>query len=490
MATLTISRALSKLSGARSGSKAFKRALELFRSAAARVPAYKDFLQKNHIEADSIQTKEDFAELPLLNKENYITQYSLPDMSWDGSLAADKYISSSSGSTGVPFYWPRGAVQDAVVGGIFKRVYEDMFGTKTGSTLCVDSFALGTWIAGFELFNATSFTADCGSNLVLVTPSIDKQMAIEQIQKLRSSFDRVVIAGYPPFVKDILEEGIQNGVDWKRWDVRLLTGGEAISERWRDYVLAAIGKSGSVVNVINMYGMAEAGIVAHETPLSVLSMRAVCETKDLYETFPHFADICGLYQYDPNARFFEVAGEDSLILTADTGIPLVRYETRDRGGIIEHAEMLKLIGAGLTQRATSHGVDPAAWQSPFIYLFGRKDLSISLYALNIYVENVKQALETSPASSKFSGLFTMEIGHTQTLDQRFDITVELARGEAPSAALGQMLTDHVVHVLCKVNMEYAKLYEMLGARAIPNIKLVPYGEIETVRGRKHKWVKR
>ena len=89
-----------------------QRALALFHAAAEHVPAYKDFLKKNQIRPEKIKTIEDFKKLPLLDKENYLRAYPLEKLCWYGQLSAAQMISVSSGSSGKPFFWPRGQILD------------------------------------------------------------------------------------------------------------------------------------------------------------------------------------------------------------------------------------------------------------------------------------------------------------------------------------------------------------------------------------------
>ncbi len=475
---------------ANSDDRAFKRALTIFKEASYRVPAYNDFLNKYKIKADKIKTKSDFSQVPLVDKVNYISQYGIEDLSWDGVLASTKYISTSSGSTGLPFYWPRGDNQDTVVGMIFHNLYENIFGTKNNHTLCVNSFALGTWIAGFELYNATKWSAHNGSKIALVTPGIDRVEAINQIKKLAHGFKRIILAGYPPFVKDIIELGNISGINWSELDVRLLTGGEAFSEMWREYVLKMIGKEpDDVASLINMYGMSETGVVGHETPTSVI-LRRTLRNLNNNKKLPVYNHEMSIYQYYPTARYFEVARDNSLILTSNAGLPLVRYDTRDVGGILHFGDVMNEAGNELFAQAKKSNVNVMRWQLPFVYLYGRKDLSVSLYALKIYVENIKRALEDLLISSKLSGLFIMSVKETSKFNQRLRITIELSRGRMPSKALHKIISRLVVIKLCEVNSEYRKLYASVGARALPKIKLLKYGEINTAPGRKHKWIKR
>jgi len=463
----------------------FRRALHLFKEAAARVPAYKDFLRTVKVNAASIKTQSDFAQVPLVDKSNYISKYTLPQLSWDGTVRTAKYISSSSGSTGIPFYWPRWRDQDVMTGRAFRHIYECIFDTKRGGTLFVNMFALGTWLAGLEFYEGAKSVADAGNEIVILTPGIEKTTAIDAIKRLAPSFDRTVLAGYPPFIKDVLEFGLKAGVDWTRMDIRLLTAGEAFSEMWRNRVLQIIGKEGSLSSVINVYGMAEAGVVAHETPLSIAARRFISQIPELNALLTHDGEVSPLFQYDPSTRYFEVAEHDSLVLTSDAGLPLIRYNTRDRGGLLQQATVSELLSSRLDESTAPH---PLCF--PFVYLLGRRDFSISLYALIIYTENIKQALQTSPSASLLSGLFTMRVRQTPELDQRFEITVELAPGTAPRAVHTQSLARHVVNVLCRVNAEYAKLRASIGKRALPHLHLVCHGGLDTVPGRKHKWVKR
>ena len=472
--------------------KAFAKALKLFREAASRIPAYKDFLKREKIRPSLIRTPSDFAQVTPMDKANYISRYDLEDLSWDGALSLARYVSTSSGSTGTPFFWPRGRKQDIAVGEMVRRVYEDIFDSKRGSTLFVDSFALGTWIAGLEFYNATRWTADRGSHIIISTPGIDRTEAINQIQKLAPLFDRVVLGGYPPFVKDIIDQGTIAGISWSSFDVRLMVAGEAVSLPWQDKILSMIGKQGDMRSFVNIYGMADAGVVAYQTPFSTLVRQLLTEEERVTDASVNASRITGVYQYDPLIRYFEHVENDGLYLTSDSGVPLIRYDTRDTGGILHHTELIgsDTRGTLLRDMARKARVDPNAWQMPLVYLYGRKDLSITLYALNIYVENIKHALETSSCASLLSGMFTMAVEHTETLDQQFVLTIELAIGSEPSASLVEKLTADIVSDLCSLNSEYAKLSASVGDRARPKVVLVKNGEIQTLRGRKHKWITR
>jgi NAD-specific glutamate dehydrogenase len=61
-----------------------------------------------------------------------------------------------------------------------------------------------------------------------------------------------------------------------------------------------------------------------------------------------------------------------------------------------------------------------------------------------------------------------------TVEQlHFDI--ELSPGVKPSTDLQKKITDAVVKTLMTVNNEYRKLYESLGKKALPMVKLMQFG---------------
>src|SRR5262245_42180250 len=90
-----------------------KTALRLFRNMAVRVPAYKDFLKKNHINYKLIKSYADFQKIPPISKDNYLRTYPRQATCWDGDFKNNNWvISTTSGSTGEPFYFPRQRLQD------------------------------------------------------------------------------------------------------------------------------------------------------------------------------------------------------------------------------------------------------------------------------------------------------------------------------------------------------------------------------------------
>jgi phenylacetate-CoA ligase len=468
-----------------------KRALDLFHTVARRVPAYKDFLEKEHVQEKKIRTYSDFTKyVPLIDKENYITQYPLADLCLDGDLFTNRIISVSSGSTGEPFYWPRGLAQDMEGAQMHAAIYDNIFQMNQQSTLMVICFSMGAWIAGSFTTASTLAYVDKGNPVNVITPGLDMTEAINAIKHLAPSYEQVVLVGYPPFIKDIIDEGTRSGIKWRKMKTRLMTAGEAFSEEWRDYVLELIHSTDPYHDAISVYGSADAGMLAYETPLSVLVRRFYNQRPKLRSEFFGTSMTPSIVQYDPRRRHFEEVNGD-LVFTAMSGIPFIRYNIKDSGGVLSYKETIAPIEDRLKVAAKQHGVDIGKWRQPFLYLNGRKGFSASIYAVNIYPENIKAALIDRRVQRWVTGRFTMATQNYSDMDQYFEINIELARDFVLKKQHQALIEEVILQKLMKLNAEFHKLRTAIGVKALPRVHLIKFGDPEYFsQAGKHKWVKK
>src|SRR3989344_5986884 len=197
------------------------RALSLFHQMAVRVPAYKDFLKKHGVDHKKISGINELKKVPTIDKDNYLRAYSQEELCWDGNFSGKSWtISSTSGSTGKPFYFPRENSQDwqyAVMAELYLRAYFDI---QNKSTLYIVAFPMGVWIGGLFTYEALKIIAERGNyKLSIITPGIHKAEIIEAVKQLGHDFDQVLIGSYAPFLKDILDDGIREGINWKDYNL-------------------------------------------------------------------------------------------------------------------------------------------------------------------------------------------------------------------------------------------------------------------------------
>jgi len=464
-------------------------AVRLFWEMAERVPAYNDFLKKHRFNPRSVTTASDFPKIPVIDKDNYLRQYPLEMLSWDGDLSSTRMISVSSGSTGRPFFWPHGRDQHREGTLLHKYIYDRIFGISDKKTLVVICFSMGTWIAGPFTLLSTIGVSDHHEVLNTISPGIEKEDAVQAIKNLAGNYEKIIIAGYPPFVKDVIDESMEAGIKWKQHDVSLLLAGEAISEEWRNYILEEIGSRDRYHDTSLIYGTADATILGHETPYSILLRRMYNNRPKLMRETFNTSVLPTLVQYYPELRYFEQIG-DELIFTARAGIPLCRYNIHDSGRVLTPAEVTEPLKGVLPSRLKATNIRWLKFWSglPFVSLNGRKDFTVTLYGLLVYPENIKAALIKPQLRSFVSGKFVVSTEYDKQMEQYLDIQVELKQGHSATAARARAVTSELVRTMMRVNAEYRKLHRSLGSKANPQVALIKKGEPPfDGSGPKHRW---
>ncbi|HRN69715.1 MAG TPA: hypothetical protein PLS49_00895 [Candidatus Woesebacteria bacterium] len=468
-------------------------AINLFHVAVQRVPAYKDFLKKNKVNPNLIKSTKDFQFLPIINKKNYLTQYPLKDLVLDGNLKNSHSISVSSGSTGHPFFWPRGPLQEFDTTLSHELFLKYIFEIDKKSTLLIVAYSMGMYVAGPFTFSSAQRVAMKGYPLTVVTPSINKKDVLRVIKNLSGNYEQTIIAGYPPFVKDILDAGKEEKIDFFKLKMKFIFGAENFSEEWRHFILNQVNSDSYYKSSMNTYGSADAAILGHESPLSILTRLATIKAGPQNSPFIDNKRLPSLNQYNPVLRYFESI-ENKLIFTAAAGIPLIRYDIGDNGGILTYEKVvtwLKNNGVNPEEIFRKNKMLDSLWKLPFVYLYGRRDFTVTLYGLNIYPENIKNALLYSKIVKKITGKFILSQEYDNQHNQFLQIKIELQDKIKNSQQLMNEIKNIIIKTLAEQNREYAKLYESIGVKAEPIIILEEHGNNNLfVEGVKQKWVQK
>jgi phenylacetate-CoA ligase len=471
---------------ARRGRDAAGEALALFRRVAERVPAYRVFLAEHGV-APADVTLDAFASLPLITKDDYLRRFSLAELCWDGTLGSCDTIALSSGSTGEATYFPRSAEHELAVSWRFEQVFRDAFKAHERRTLAVVCFPLGTWVGGMYTQACCRHLARKGYPLLVVTPGNQPADILRNVRELGPLYQQVVLLGYPPFIKDVIDAGRASGCDWSRYSLRLVLAGEVFSEAWRDIVIERAGLGSLYDTSAALYGTADAGVLGNETPLSVAIRRFAAERDDVAEQLFGQRRLPTLVQYDPCDRYFEQL-EDALVFSGEGGgIPLVRYRIGDTGGVIPFGAMMsKVAQLGFDGRAAAAVAPERAL--PFVYVFGRAHHALSFYGANVFMETVRLGLEQPQVRAHVSGKFVMEIAEDSDHNRELALDVELARGLAPARELADSIADQVRDALLGASSEYGGYVP--AARQRPRVRLWPHGDpAHFPAGVKHRYLR-
>ena len=451
--------------------------VELFKSASDSVPAYRAFLAEHGIEPETVENFNQFVALPFTSKKNYIQRYPIDKLCYQGTLASCDFVAVSSGSTGEPTFWSRSLEDEYEIATRFEQVFFDSFRADLQSTLAIVCFSLGTWVGGMYTASCCRHLATKGYPLAVVTPGSNQKEIFRVLESLAPSFEQVILLGYPPFLKDVIDSGAQRGIDWKNYQVKLVMAGEVFSEEWRDIIAEKIGSKNPEYDFASLYGTADAGVLGNETPLSIHIRRFFAANPDLAQDFFGQSRLPTLVQYDPLSRFFEVDGE-LLLFSGKNSIPLLRYQLGDNGGIVSYEKMLEYLSQYdfdplvELQKKRKRGIR----ELPFVYVFGRADFTLSYYGANIYPENIQIGLEQPGIRNRVTGKFVMEIKPDVQTNSCLNLAVELAPGVVISKDLKDAIAFSIYTQIIRLNSEYANYVPP--ERQFPQVKLYESGNPE------------
>lgn len=466
-------------------------ALALFHRVAATVPAYRAFLAEQGIAPAAVQTFADFQALPPLTKENYIRRYPLADLCRDGCLETCDMVAVSSGSTGEPTFWPRFLTDEMEVTWRFEQVLHDSFHADTRRTLAVVCFALGTWVGGMYTAACCRQIAAKGYPLTVVTPGNNKEEILRVVRHLGSAFEQIVLLGYPPFLKDVIDTGRAQGMEWRRYGIKMVMAGEVFSEEWRSLVGERAGSENPCCDSASLYGTADGGVLGCETPLSICIRRFLAEKPEAARALFGESRLPTLAQYDPLSRFFEVH-DGRLLFTGDNGIPLIRYNILDTGGVVLYDAMRQFLAdrgfdpqAELARLGVVRGVRPL----PFVYVFGRSHFAVSYFGANVFPENIMVGLEQPTIRDWVTGKFVLEVQEDADHNRYLSVTVELAPGVEADEAKQEAIAASMLAQLTRLNSEFA--HYVPPEYRLPRITLLPTGHPDYFPvGVKHRYTRR
>lgn len=470
-----------------------KRAMfKLFHEMAKRVPAYKKFLFAQKIDPNKIRSFEDLAHVPPIDKINYLRKYPLRELCWDGEFDNGQYnISATSGSTGEPFYFPRTSEQDEQYALLAELYLRTNFSVDKHTTLYINSFPMGVWIGGIFTYAAIRKVAEKKKYpLSIINPGIHKQEVIKAIKRFQGEFDQIIIGGYGPFVKDIIDDGIVAGIDWKKISLGFIFSAEGFSEDFRNFITNKTGVH-LLLGTLNHYGTVDLGTMSYETPLAIALRRTALLHPALQKSlFGVDGKLPTLTQYIPELFFFEEQN-GALFCSARSGLPLFRYDLKDRGNVFTYAQAVARgseVGVDIVTQVKKMGIPKSAlWELPFVQVFERSDFSVSFYAFQIYPEVIRRALEKIKKS--ITGKFSMHSTFSKSAKPTLIIRIELRPNTKQDARLLKDIQTVIVNQLLKESSEYRETFKEKGATIKPSIVLLPYEDPQYFRpGTKQKWV--
>jgi phenylacetate-CoA ligase len=471
-----------------------KQTLALFHSVALRVPAYKDFLKKQKVHPEKIRTIEDFKFVPPVNKQNYLHLYPYEKLFWDGTIKKPLTIHSTSGSTGEATYFQRQVQFDLRREIILENFFRANEQTLQGPTLFIVTFGMGIWSAGMGIHTAAYLSVNRNNfPISIIAPGVSKIETLKILKNLAPHYKQVIIAGYPPFVKDVIDEALDLGIDTRKINMRFVFTGEAFTEELREYLATKTNIRNIFLDTMNTYGTSEFGATAVETPLSILARRLGYARRPIFKSlFGSITKTPTIAQYIPHFVNFE-AENGELFLTGDSPMPLIKYQSGDNGGVMSYEQLeyaLRENGIDLETQCRKYGLTSHVSRLPMVYVYERKNLTASLYGVLIYPEFIKVALFDRQLIKFLTGKFTMLTKYDKRHNQYLEINLELRKGVKFKKVFEQKTLKKIVQTLRNRSSEYNELVTNMKIRVHPTVVFWDYEyELFFAAGNKQKWVK-
>jgi phenylacetate-CoA ligase len=459
-------------------------ALRTAQAAAAQVPAYGRFLRQAGYDVGRLRRFEDFCDLPIMDKGSYLSRYPVAERCPQSDVARSNRVTLSSGSSGLPTLWPRWPEQNAATFAAVGSMLQDHFQIRERWSLIVLTVGVGSWGFGGTLIHlAGSVLSEPGMRGTLVTPGLNVEETFRFVEELSPHYDQTILIGYPAPLAHLLEAGVQRGISWPDINTRAVAGGEYMPMGLRERILAYVGADADrLTGLINLFGTTEvAGIIGYETHLSLLLARLCARTPALGEALFGSPIIPSIIQYNPLVYFIQ-DHESELLLTVRGAVPLIRYNTRDRGGLLCFEDVLaraRDFGYDLGEELRARGFSRSALRPlPFQYVFGRTD-GIIVHGINVYTDQVRHALEESRLEAYHTGNLQLSASTDAEGRATICITIELRRGAVPTESLQAQYHARLVEGLLQTSSILRAVYQAGGGRLHVELDLVPYGALRS-----------
>lgn len=355
------------------------------------VPAYRQFLSQHGLSTTDVP----FEQLPVMNKDSYIKPFPTEQRCVNGSfLSPGVAIDESSGSTGTPYNWVRGIDERRRSRLEMARMIDFALGERP--RIAINGFSMGAWATGVNMGEALELHSVVKST----GPDLEKILHTLQFFGPKPGY---FICGYPPFLKLVLDSMLQRGFPVREYELHGLVGGEGMSEEFRRYLLRYFKSCYSGYGASDL----EMGI-AIETPETIAIRGLLNDRPDVRAALlegDHRVPM--VFQYNPLSHYMETNERDELIVTLNYSqvlSPRIRYNIGDEAKLYRRAVLHQRL------RELGHTINTPGELTinmPYLFLFGRRDQTISIMGANIYPEDVERVLFAQPELS--SGLASFMI---------------------------------------------------------------------------------
>jgi phenylacetate-CoA ligase len=243
--------------------------------------------------------------------------------------------------------------------------------------------------------------------------------------------------------------------------------------------------------VYSGYGATDLEIgMAGESPVSVALRRLARARPDIRAAlFGGDPRLPMVFQYNPLVHFLEVNALGEVLCTVsrlDLMAPRIRYNVHDSGGLLDFATARRVLSeaaidisrlGALPEVAGPRG--PLPWSAPiplpFVYVYGRRDATISVMGANIYPEDIEIIVYGDADLSRRLESFLLTTLTDETGTPRPAIALELGGSETVDDAWRSTITSRFRDGLRDLNADYREALGEFPAAMQPIVTIHPLG---------------
>lgn len=421
-----------------------RRARTIARQAERRCPAYRQFLAENGVTRGA-----SFDSLPVTSKENYVRRYSIEDRCLDGCIPArGVVIDESSGSSGAPNNWVRGPGERAAVRRLLQHGWSLTF--RDQGVFLLNCFALGPWATGMNV------------SMSLVDRAILKSIGPDKakLEATLTTFGkryRYVIAGYPPFIKDFLDNTC---LDLSGHEIHLIVGGEGLSEGLRTHFLR------HARSVVSSYGASDLEInIGVETERTIWLRRHCASDPRLCRELFGRDEPPMIFQYNPLDYLIETNDQSEMLFTllrSSNVAPKIRYNLKDIGGTTPWST----VAATLEKHGVAARTIPSGLSFPLLWVFGRGDLSMPFYGCKIMTGDLDGVLWSDVGLRAAFHSFRLRKTSDGALNESLVVMLERSASGTPCGLPDTSLSEFLYRGLSRVNQDFREVSRLFGPERI------------------------
>ncbi len=425
---------------------------------AYKIEEYRRFLTHEGYKLNSIMNMDAFRQIPISDKANYINNNQVTDISLNKTPLS---FYRSSGYSGKPTYWSQNAsdFKDYVK---YKELNLDMvFNISSKKTLIVSTFALSSWITGQQVLAGLFKIAESNPNITVFSCGMIVDEPLDLLCKFGQDYEQIIMFFYPLTFKAFVDKAMIEGVDLKKYNIRIILGAEGVTYSWvKHYEELLKTKEDNSYRIFSAFGAADSGIGIAAEQITSLVIKEYCfKDKNILKELTSVEEMpLHFFQYNPLNQYLEVV-DGKLIMTKLKQNPLVRYDLHDRAKIISPVKVKEVFKKrGLNIDKIVKEKNGEFLNLPFFAVYGRDDGTIILNGANIYINSFKEALSQPDVIRHHTGKFKVSTIIQKDMFQNYLVEIELKQEVKPTGDLEKKIRNSIIEFLLKNDKGYKNAY--------------------------------